>query len=140
MVMPLSGGTVSSNAGILTGSFEGQVPMRDFSHVRTAPSKHASRATSWESSTRHHLGKQVYHMEPDSASMTAWICHRAVLLNWNDNLLEVSRLYALMRKRTVPPHRTEPFIKVGAGRSDVLVIIPPLSQFILCFWSGFGSD
>jgi hypothetical protein len=31
------------------------------------------------------------------------------------NQLEVSRLYALMRKRLVPSHRTEPFIEVGKG-------------------------
>jgi hypothetical protein len=89
--------------------------MRDIPQVRTAPSKHASRATAWEPTICHHFGKQVSHMEPDSASMTAWICHRAVLSNWNDNLLEDSRLYPLMRKRMVPLHRTEPFTNVGVG-------------------------
>jgi hypothetical protein len=36
--------------------------------VRTLPSYHASRATAWESFESLHLGKQVSHMEPASAS------------------------------------------------------------------------
>jgi hypothetical protein len=66
--MTFAGGPVSSNGGILTGSFEGQVPMRDSLWLCSPPSKHASRATAWESYTRLHLGKHVCHMEPGSAS------------------------------------------------------------------------
>ncbi len=36
--------------------------------VRTPPSFHAARATAWESYSCLHLGKQVSHMEPASAS------------------------------------------------------------------------
>ena len=36
--------------------------------VRTPLSFHAARATAWESYTSLHLGKQVSHMEPASAS------------------------------------------------------------------------
>jgi hypothetical protein len=60
--------------------------------VRTPPSKHASRATSWESSGCHHFGKQVSHMEPDSASMTAWSWMRVSPQDLRVNQLEVSIL------------------------------------------------
>ena len=39
--------------------------------ARTSPSYHAARATAWESYTSLHLGKQVSHMEPASASQDA---------------------------------------------------------------------
>ena len=57
---------------------------------RKPPSKHASRATALESYARLHLVKRVSHMEPDSASMTAWIRNGMTLQGLDSNRLEVS--------------------------------------------------